>query len=72
MLKIKDFIEFKYNKSNGGINYLLINFKNKLYSTDYFYFNGGHRKCIEIKTLKEFKKIEKDYIHRGYKEYEIK
>lgn len=48
--------EFKFYKSNGGIDYLYINHENEEYSTDYFYMNGGHRPCEKVQ-LKEIKRL---------------
>ena len=60
--------EWKYTSpTTGGVRYLIIDSKNKILSTDYYLYNGGHRKC-KIVQLKELKRLENHFINQGYKE----
>lgn len=60
--------EWKYvSDYNGSISYLIVDSENEILSTDYYKYNGGHRKCNEVK-LKELRRLENYFINQGYEE----
>ena len=65
---LENITEWKYTSTTtGGVRYLIVDYGNKILSTDYYLHNGGHRKCKSVQ-LKELKRLENYFINQGYKE----
>ena len=59
--------EWKYTSDyNGSVRYLIVDYKNKTISNDFYKYNGGHRTCQPVQ-LKELKRLENHFINQGYK-----
>ena len=58
--------EFKFNSTTGGVEYLIVDYKNKTISNDFYKYNGGHKPCKMVQ-LKEIKRLTNYFINQGYK-----
>lgn len=70
MINIKDLNnikEWKYvSDYNGRISYLIVDYKNKTISNDFYLHNGGQRTVDDLVQLKEIKRLTTYFINQGY------
>ena len=61
--------EWKYvSNYNGRVRYLIVDYKNKTISNDFYKYNGGQRTVEDLVQLKEIKRLTNYFINQGYKE----
>lgn len=61
--------EWKYTSDyNGRISYLIVDYKNKTISNDFYEYNGGQRLVKDLVQLKEIKRLTNYFINQGYEE----
>lgn len=66
---LKNIQEWKYvSDYNGTVRYLIVDYKNKTISNDFYEYNGGQRIVEDLVQLKEVKRLTNYFINQGYKE----
>ena len=59
--------EYLFRSSNGGVRYVGVDHTHKLFSRNYYMYNGGWRNCIECR-LKDVRREVEQAIRAGYEE----